>query len=354
MSTSINALKYTSVLTLPLTVYVSFTQYGWLTYLPLIYVFGFVPLVELLFKPDNSNMDAASETLAKKDNIYDFLLYLIVPVQFFFLYLFFNAIQIPELLPYEKTGRILAMGLMCGTFGINVAHELGHRNKVYEQLLAKTLLLTSMYMHFFIEHNRGHHKHVSTPNDPATSRYGQMLYTFWFQSIIGSYISAWSLENNRLKRKGKYWWHPSNEMLQFMLIQIGFCVLINYVFGFAVLLSFLWAAFMGILLLETVNYIEHYGLSRKKTNADRFERVLPAHSWNSDHIIGRLLLFELSRHSDHHFNASRKYQILRHHQKSPQMPTGYPGMMLLSLMPPLWFFVMHKRIKKLQKAELVL
>ncbi len=353
MLQSINALKYTSVFTLPITVFIAFTAHGWLTFLPLIYVFGFIPLLELVFKPNAKNMDQAAESIAKEDKLYDLMLYIIVPVQFGFLFWFFTVITEPGLTGYETIGRIMAMGLMCGTFGINVAHELGHRREKYEQVLAKILLLSSLYMHFFIEHNRGHHKKVSTPDDPATAAYGQWLYFFWVKSIVGSYISAWKLEYQMLRKKGKHWFSVRNEMIHFTLVQLGFCGLVFFLFGEVALISFLWAALMGALLLETVNYIEHYGLSRKKVSENRYERVLPVHSWNSDHMIGRLLLFELSRHSDHHYNASRKYQVLRHHEKSPQMPTGYPGMMVLSLLPPLWFLIMHQRIKKLRKATLV-
>jgi alkane 1-monooxygenase len=116
-------------------------------------------------------------------------------------------------------------------------------------------------------------------------------------------------------------------------------------------LAFLGAAFMGMLMLETVNYIEHYGLQRKLGASGQYERAMPHHSWNSDHVVGRLMLFELSRHSDHHYLASRKYQVLRHHDNAPQMPTGYPGMMLLALVPPLWFSIMHKKIKEWQQAH---
>ena len=137
-------------------------------------------------------------------------------------------------------------------------------------------------------------------------------------------------------------------MIQFTLIQFAFLGLIVFFTSWLVTLYFLIAAFIGILLLETVNYIEHYGLQRKATGDGKYERAMPEHSWNSDHIIGRLMLFELSRHSDHHYLASRKYQVLRHHDNSPQMPTGYPGMILLSLFPPLWFYIMNRRIKKLQ------
>jgi alkane 1-monooxygenase len=215
-----------------------------------------------------------------------------------------------------------------------------------EQTIAKMLLLTSLYMHFFIEHNKGHHKHVATPHDPSTAKYNQSLYAFWPQTLIGTYLSAWKIANEEQEKKGKPRWSLQNEMLLFQLIQITFVLLILYFFGSKIAVLFIVAALMGGLLLESVNYIEHYGLSRNPTSEDQFERVQPHHSWNSNHIIGRLMLFELSRHSDHHYLASRKYQILRSFDNAPQMPTGYPGMILLSLFPPLWFKIMHQQIKK--------
>jgi alkane 1-monooxygenase len=211
--------------------------------------------------------------------------------------------------------------------------------------MSRILLLSTLYMHFFIEHNRGHHKNVSTEDDPATSRYGETLYGFYVRTIRDSWLSAWRLEADRLGKEGLPFWSWRNEMLRFQVIQLAFVSAIYLFFGFFVLCHFLAGAAIGVLLLETVNYIEHYGLMRKKTG-DRYERTLPAHSWNSNHPIGRLLLLELSRHSDHHFMANRKYQILRHFDNSPQMPTGYPGMMLLALIPPLWFRVMHRQIDK--------
>jgi alkane 1-monooxygenase len=238
------------------------------------------------------------------------------------------------------------MGLLCATFGINVAHELGHRVNKMEQTFAKMLLLTSLYMHFFIEHNKGHHKHVATPHDPSTAKYNQSLYAFWPQTLIGTYLSAWKIANEEVEKKGKRRWSLQNEMLLFQLIQLTFVLVVLYFFGIKIAILFVVAALIGGLLLESVNYIEHYGLSRTQTSEQQFERVQPHHSWNSNHIIGRLMLFELSRHSDHHYLASRKYQILRSFDNAPQMPTGYPGMILLSLFPPLWFKIMHQQIKK--------
>jgi alkane 1-monooxygenase len=293
-------------------------------------------------------MSSAEEELVKSDKIYDFILYLIVPLQFTALYLFLKNINDPLLQWYDVIGRIWVMGLLCGVFGINAGHELGHRVNVFEQFLAKVLLLTSLYMHFFIEHNKGHHKRVATPEDPSSARYGEWIFAFYFRSVIFSYFSAWQIANNDVRKKRKPVVSFHNEMIQFHIIEIVFITIIFFVFGWMATLYFLAAAVIGFLLLETVNYIEHYGLQRKNIGDGKYERAMPSHSWNSDHVIGRLFLFELSRHSDHHYLASRKYQILRHHDDSPQMPTGYPGMMLLALIPPVWFYIMNKRIKKLQ------
>jgi alkane 1-monooxygenase len=218
--------------------------------------------------------------------------------------------------------------------------------------MSKSLLLTSLYMHFFIEHNRGHHKNVSTDEDPASSRRGETVYAFWFRSVSTSWVDAWKLENDRLAKLSLPWYSLRNEMLIYQFIQIGMLAVIAVFFGWQTMLAFIAAATFGFLLLETVNYIEHYGLRRKKIDGEYYEKVMPIHSWNSDHPIGRLMLFELTRHSDHHYMASRKYQVLRHFDQSPQMPTGYPGMMVLSLFPPLWFKVMHTHIDKYKATEM--
>jgi alkane 1-monooxygenase len=340
------AFKFASPLLVYVLSFLSFTYTGWIIYLPLVYAWIIIPLTELVLKPDDKNLSAAEEELAKNDRLYDYWLYAIVILQYLSLFYFLNSMKQP-LLWYETAGRIGSMGLVCGSFGINVGHELGHRANKFEQTLAKMLLLTSLYMHFFIEHNKGHHKNVSTKEDPGSARYGEMIYSFYFRTIIFSWLSAWKIAGRDMQKKGLQGFHPKNEMLQFQVIQLIFISAIFFFYGWLITLYFLAAALMGILLLETVNYIEHYGLERKRNAEGKYERAMPHHSWNSNHILGRLMLFELSRHSDHHYLASRKYQVLRHHENAPQMPTGYPGMMLLSLLPPLWFYVMNQRIKKL-------
>jgi alkane 1-monooxygenase len=304
-----------------------------------------VPLVELFIAPNHVNLDAAEEQLAKANKGYDFILWCTIPFQYFLLYTFLTHIGSSQS-NLDTLGSIIGMGLLCGAFGINVAHELGHRTNKFEQFLAKSLLLTSLYMHFFIEHNKGHHKHVATPDDPSTAKFKQTVYAFWVQTFIGTYLSAWHIAIEDAKKKQRFMPIVFNEMMLFQFIQIGLLLLIFINFGFIITAYFILAALIGAILLETVNYIEHYGLQREKGAGALFERVQPHHSWNSNHIIGRLMLFELSRHSDHHYMASRKYQVLRNMDEAPQMPTGYPGMIILSLFPPLWFKIMHQQMRK--------
>jgi len=344
----VRSLKYLTVFSVLFFAIVSFSSTGFLAFSVVIYAYGFIPFVELFLKADESNLSAIEEEMLKNDKFYDWILYLTVPFQFFLLFYFLNSLEDPLLTTTDIIGRILSMGIMCGN-AINIGHELGHRVKLHEKLMAKIMLLTSLNMQFFIEHNRGHHKRVATNEDPASATRNQLVYSFWIRSIVLSFISAWNLEANRLKKQNNSVFSFKNEMLRFVIIQVLFTFAIYFFFGALGLIAFLFAALGGHLVLETTNYIEHYGLRRKKTERGTYERTLPIHSWNSNHVYGRLLLFELSRHSDHHYKASRKYQILKHHEDAPQMPTGYPGMMLLSLIPPLWFYVMNPLVNKVMK-----
>lgn len=336
---------YFFVYLLPFTVAAAFNVNGWLTFLPIIVFYGFVPILELVLSPNHKNpinIEARGSRI-----FYDLVLYLAVPIQVGFLFYFLYKLSTITYTPVEYVGLTLSMGLMCGVFGINIAHELGHRANRFEQLLAEVLLLTSLEMHFMPYHNNGHHHNVATPNDPATARKGELVYLFWFRSQIGSYFQAWSLENKRLKKKGKSTISLNNKALRYTLIQLVFVASVYLIYGGLAASLFIAAAFFGILLLETVNYIEHYGLLRTKNENNRYERVQHHHSWNSDHPLGRAMLFELSRHSDHHYKASKKYQTLLSLPEAPQMPTGYPGMMLFALIPPLWFWVMNKKLEQL-------
>jgi alkane 1-monooxygenase len=344
-------LKYISAFLSVVVILISITVGGPWVFFALFYAFMLIPGLELFMQGSDENYTKTEEEVLKKDFMFDLLVWLIVPVQWIMMGIFLYKVSNPAMPLWERIGFISAFGISCGVFGINVAHELGHRITKHEQFMSKALLLTSLYMHFFIEHNRGHHKNVSTDEDPASSRRGETLYGFWLRSVTTSWADAWRLEHARLAKLNLRWYSFRNEMLLYQFIQIGLLVAIAAFFGWQAMLAFIAAATVGFLLLETVNYIEHYGLRRKKIDGEYYEKVMPIHSWNSDHPVGRLMLFELTRHSDHHYMASRKYQVLRHFDQSPQMPTGYPGMMVLSLFPPLWFRVMHEQIDKYKATE---
>ncbi len=341
---SIKKSKYLLVYITPVVVIFSLFQEEIWTFTALFVLFGLLPFFELFTQGSTQNLTEVEEEMAKADATYDWVLYSLVPLQYFTLLLFLYQVSAQDLSTLSMVGMTVAYGLSCGVLGINAAHELGHRQTGYEQWMSKALLLTTLYMHFFIEHNRGHHKNVSTDEDPASSKQGEIIYTFFVKSIVGSWISAWKLEKDRLGKAKIPFISASNEMLRFQILQLILVLVIYFSVGKLITILFLGGSLIGILLLESVNYIEHYGLRRKKIG-DRYERTMPIHSWNSNHPIGRVVLLELSRHSDHHYMANRKYQVLRHFDESPQMPTGYPGMVLLALLPPAWFYVMDRKIQ---------
>lgn len=339
--------RYLFSFTITLATVLAFLSEGWLSFATVIYAFGILPLLELILPADPSNLSEKEEALLVKDKIFDFFILAAAASQFVLFGYF--LVNISTLEPSQLTfwGRSFSFGVHTGVMGINVGHELGHRAEKWMQHIAMGLLSTSLYAHFFIEHNFGHHKNVGTPHDPSSARLNEPVYTFWLRAVSQGLISAYNIEKGRLKRMKKSVFSLHNLFLTLMLVQVALLVSISVIFGKTVLLAFLLSATTGFLLLETVNYIEHYGLARKKVSERRYEDVNVTHSWNSDHIIGRSVLFELSRHSDHHENPYRKYQILKHYDQSPQMPTGYPGMMLLTLVPPLWFYVMNRKINQL-------
>jgi alkane 1-monooxygenase len=344
----LKALKFTiAPLSLAFFAYLSFTHRGLFTYSAFLYAYALIPILEFFLKNDARNFSDLQESMAQNNRIYDLVLYLSVGIHLVLLCMFLFSLQESGLQAYEITGRILSMGLLT-TFAINLGHELGHRQSKGEQFLAKVMLLTSLMMHFFIEHNRGHHKNVATLEDPSTARKGETVYAFWIRAIINEYFSAWRLEKKRLEVLKQPNVSLKNEMIQFQFIQLAFLFFIFKIFGGFICLAFMANAAIAYVSFETVQYLEHYGLLREKNEQGHYKRVRAHHSWNSNHVFGRLMMFNLSRHSDHHYRAAKKYQILKHHDDAPQLPTGYPGMMILSLLPPLWFRMMNPKLKALE------
>ncbi len=315
--------------------------YAWLT--PVL-VFVAVPLLDMWIGRDDRNLDPAAEARAKSRRLYTWILFAYLPISVGLMFALGHRITQTDATWMVQAGWILSVALSTGGIGITVAHELVHRRSELEQWVGKGILMTVLYMHFAIEHVRGHHATVATHEDPATARKGESVYGFLFPSIGGQLVSAWHLETRRLAKLSIGTWDIRNDMLRFALIQTLWLVLIAALFGIAFLPVYILTAFLSFSLLEVVNYIEHYGLERELDEKGRYERVDEHHSWNSDHVVSRALLFELTRHADHHAHASRPYPILRSLEKGPQLPTGYPGMILLALLPPVWFKVMDGRL----------
>lgn len=311
-----------------------------------IYIFLLIPFVEWMVGADPSNHDAEAEERAKASKAYSLLLWSYVPIQYALTGFLLWIAAAGHLSGLALAGAILSVGVSNGGTGITVAHELIHRSSRFEQWLGRALLLSTFYMHFAIEHVYGHHKHVATDEDPATAKKGENFYRFWLRTVPEQYLSAWMIERERLRKKKKGFWTLSNEMILFHLLQVSLVAGIGFTLGWTVAGVFLLSCLIAFSLLEAVNYLEHYGLERHEQENGRFEKVDHHHSWNSDHVVSRMFLFELSRHSDHHAVASRKYQVLRSFEESPQLPTGYPGMVLLALLPPLWFKVMDPLVDR--------
>lgn len=337
-------LKYLSALSVPLSVIIGlYFKEFWLFLTP-IYIFVFIPILELILKEENSNFSDEEVSSRAINPLFDWLLYLNLPIVYGILVWALLEVSSYGFETYEFVGLVLSVGIVLGGNGINVAHELGHRQASKERFIGKALLLPSLYMHFYIEHNFGHHLHAATKEDPATARFKQTVYSFWITSTIRQYFSAWKIQKRLLSNYNLSFFSFRNDMLWYSILQAIYLVVVFFVFGKTALLFAVLVAFVGFLLLETVNYIEHYGLLRKKKESDRYERVKEIHSWNSNHVIGRILLYELTRHSDHHYRSSKKYQVLECHENSPQLPYGYPTSMVLALFPPLWFAIMNKRV----------
>lgn len=341
-------LKYLFAYTVPLAALVSVLSNGVLTFTAPIYTFIFIPFIEIILADFDQKYTASQKENRLNNFFFDLLLYLNIPIVFGILGYGLILLSTTTYTTVEYVGIILSLGILLATNAINVAHELGHRKTQFERSLSKLLLMPCLYMHFYLEHNFGHHKNVATPLDPATSKLNQTVYHFWIISVIQQYRNAWNIQFKLLQQQNRAFFSIKNDMLWYSLIQPAYLFSIYFFLGSFALAVAIMVGVISFLFLETINYIEHYGLQRKKLPSGRYERVQPHHSWNSNHYIGRIVLYELTRHSDHHFKAAKKYQVLENITDSPQLPFGYPSSILLAFVPPIWFRLMNPRVPKEQ------
>lgn len=311
--------------------------------LPLVISYGLMPLLDYLIGEDGNNPPEAVVPQLEQDRYYRWLTWITVPLHFVALIGCAWWVGTRDL----SWWAVLMLGYIAGTdsgLGINTGHELGHKYNRFEQWLARLVLAVPAYGHFTVEHGRGHHRWVSTPEDHASARMGESIYRFSLRELPGGIRRAWQLEKERLAKEGRSNWSVHNTMLQSYAITAVLQLGLIAAFGW-IMLPFL--AVHNVIAwwqLTSANYVEHYGLLRQRLPNGQYEAPQPHHSWNANHVITNLALFHLQRHSDHHSYPSRRYQSLRDFPDLPQLPSGYFGMFPLSYVPPLWFRVMDPRL----------
>ncbi|KJU78386.1 alkane 1-monooxygenase [Pseudomonas sp. MDMC216] len=316
-------------------------------------VFGVIPLLDFIVGRDPANPDECDEVPALEAQGYYRLLSL-ATVPLLLAMLVWSGWIFASYEGWSWVGQlgwVLSVGTVMGAIGITVSHELIHKDPTLEQNAGGLLLAAVCYAGFKVEHVRGHHVHVSTPEDASSSRFGQSLYAFLPHAYKHNFLNAWKLEAERLKRRSLPALHWRNELIWWYAISALFLLGFTLALGPLGALFFLGQAVIAFTLLEIVNYVEHYGLHRRKLDSGRYERTNAHHSWNSNFLLTNLFLFHLQRHSDHHAYAKRRYQVLRHFDDSPQLPNGYAGMIVLAVFPPLWRAVMDPKVRAYYAGE---
>ena len=335
----------------PLIWYVAVQQTGggnWFAYGPLLFLFVALPIADALIGRDPTDPPPEDVPDLERDRWYPTIPLLFVPLQLGSVAFGAWAFTQSGLHWGEQLAWATSVGMTSGVAAINVAHELVHKDTKLARVAGGVLLSTTCYGSFKVEHVRGHHVNVGTPADPSSARQGQSVYQFLWQALRHNVINAWRLEAVRLARKGHGVWTWRNELFTWWALTALFAAALTWAFGPGGLLFFGVQSFVACSQLEIINYIEHYGLRRRRRDNGKYERVSAAHSWDSNHLLSGLFLLQLPRHADHHLHANRPYQVLRYHPDSPKMPLGYAAMFWLALLPPLWWRIMDPRVDAYQ------
>ena len=313
--------------------------------------FGLLPLLDYLIGESRSNPPEAVVEQMAEDNYYRVLLHIAVVLYWTAFLVTAWVVGTRDLPLWAAAALTVSAGVSSGT-AITVGHELGHKTNLLDRWSAKIALALSGYGHFCIEHNRGHHTWAATPEDPASARMGESVYAFATREIPGTLKRGLHHERERLSRKGIGFWSLRNDIVQGWLMTGAVAAVLILAFGW-VMVPFLIAHHaVAWYMLTQANYVEHYGLKRRKRPNGRYEPVQPCHSWNTNHIASNLSLFHLQRHSDHHANPMRPYQNLRSLKGIPHLPTGYPGAFLLAAVPPLWRRIMDPKVVAFAEGDM--
>lgn len=337
--------------TVPASVVCGFLLGGVYTFLTPLLLFVLIPIIDLLDKKDYEK-----PAISDANN----LNFRIIPILYAVLQIALvigggYIVGTQNLSTLEWIGFVSSVGISTGAIGFTAAHELIHKKNILEKSLGKSLLLVANYLHFYIEHRIGHHNNVCTPVDPSSARLGESFFKFYPRTVINSFRSAWKIENQRINRKYKISssanWDYRNRMIGYVLLPIFFAIGLGLAFGWKAVLYFYIQSIIAFSILEIVNYIEHYGLERKKLQSGRYERVTAAHAWDCNLRFSNYIFFKFQRHADHHLHPQKGYQELEYHEESPELPTGYAGMAILALIPPLWRKLMDPKVRKIQERK---
>jgi len=340
----IDVLAYSLVYLVPISVYFGYWLGGVYTFTTPFLVFGIGPLLDSLIGRDTSNPTDKRQKVFEAEKLYKVVTIFSAPVHLIVIFWGAYVFCYGDLSLMEQIGVILSVGISSDILGLSAAHEMAHRvNGKIEVTLSKIIYCSVWYMHFGIEHVVGHHRWVATPRDPATALLGESIYEFLPKSVFGGFKSAWEFEASRMKKKNKPVWRMGNPMAVALVGQAAFTVLFAVLFGGLGVLFLFAHNFIAISLLEITNYGVHYGLLRQEIEPGKFEPIRPRHSWNSSNWLSNHFLFNIQRHSDHHYKPGNRYHLLRHYNNVPQLPTGYAAMILMAIIPPLWRKIMDPR-----------
>ena len=326
---------------LPPLIVVSVYSRGWFAALPIVVVFGVLPVIDALSGVPPFSREAPDLAFNKWFRL---VTWAWVPVQLTLLWWLLVTVSRVDLSLWERIAAAVSVGAATGAIGMAFAHELIHRRRGYERAFGNILLASATYPHFAIEHVKGHHRNVGTPRDPASARLDESVYRFIPRSVLGSIASAWRIERTRMNSQQQVVWSTHNLMVRYALIEIAIYSTIAIALGPVSVALFAGQSAVAIAILEIINYVEHYGLQRRQTAPGAYEPVRPEHSWDSASRVSNWLLINLPRHSDHHMAAAKRYQSLELLPHAPHLPGGYGAMFLLALLPPLWFRVMNPRV----------
>ena len=337
------ALPFTLSLTfVPLAV-MAITYGGVWTVAGAVYGLMLIPIADYFMGLNTSN---ASEESGGDYFWYRAITWAWVPIQFAIIFSLIAVAGTDRLSENELLTAAVSAGLITGGIGITYAHEMMHQANRFERALAEILMTSTLYGHFCIEHIAGHHVNVATPKDPVTARFGESFYRHFPRAVFGTLFSAWHIQRRRLERRKLSLWDRSNALWRYAFAYTVYFAVAYALAGWLGVKLFGLQAFVAILLLENINYVEHYGLMRRPLGLGRYEPVQPHHSWNASHRLTNYFLINLQRHSDHHKHPMRRFPALRHYDEAeaPQLPFGYPAMLLIALVPPLWFWLMNPKV----------